>query len=98
MGVGFDAGDPEAREPGGPIFAVTPTAQGWILSFGRHGRSDGGGGPDLSRVRPGHRVWATGDAHAEQRALRLVKAPEPSGRIALTLVVSGERASRCAPP
>lgn len=85
MGVGFDAGDPEAREPGGPIFTVEATPGGWVLGFGRRER----GGPDLSRVKPGQRVWATGDVRAEQRALKLLEGAEPEGRIAVALIVSG---------
>jgi putative protease len=85
MGVGFDAGNPEAREAGGPIFDVEPTPGGWVLGFLKQER----GGPDLSRVTPGQRVWATGDAHAEQRALRLLKQPEPEGRIGLVMRIAG---------
>lgn len=85
MGVGFDAGDPEAREPGGPIFSVEPTAKGWVLGFGRRER----GGPDLSRVKPGQRVWATGDVRAEQRVVKLLEQGEPEGRIGATVIVSG---------
>ena len=84
MGVGFDGGDPEQKEPGGPIYSVEPTATGWVLSFGR--RRPDGGGPDLSRVAPGQRVWATGDPRAEQRAARLADA---EGRVPATMTVSG---------
>ncbi|MCC6620880.1 MAG: U32 family peptidase [Deltaproteobacteria bacterium] len=84
IGVGFDAGDPEARDEGGPVFAVAPEARGWILSFARRDR----GGPDLSRVRPGQRVWATGDPQAERLAER-ASAAAVEGRVPLRLTIVG---------
>jgi U32 family peptidase len=83
MGVVFDAGDPEdAHEPGGPIFAVEPIADGWRLRFGRPG-------PDLDRVRPGQRVWVSSDPAIAREVERGAAADEPEGRIALELVVQG---------
>lgn len=83
MGVVFDLGDPEAAdEPGGPLFDVTPTADGFRLAFGEPG-------PDLQRVPVGARVWVTGDPAAEARAQKLVTGAPPRGRVPAALVVSG---------
>jgi hypothetical protein len=49
-GKGFDTGHPEVEEPGGPLFGVEPTTDGWWLRFGTPG-------PDLSHVEPGHAVY-----------------------------------------
>lgn len=78
LGVVFDAGHPEDRhEPGGPIFAVSQHGAVLRLGFGQPG-------PDLGRVRPGHRVWATSDP--------AIRAPleAPEGRNPLHLVVRGQ--------
>lgn len=84
MGVVFDQGDPEdPDEPGGPLFAVVANGDGWVLRFGQPG-------PDLGRVRPGDRVFATSDpagAAAVQRDLD--PAHEPTGRLPVDLVVRG---------
>jgi collagenase-like PrtC family protease len=83
LGVVFDAGDPEDKhEPGGPIFRVDVLAHGWRFGFGTPG-------PKLARVAPGQRVWASGDPALASEAEAAVAAAEPSGRNALTLVVSG---------
>lgn len=83
MGVVFDAGHPEDQaEPGGPVFRVDRTGRGWRLGFGRPG-------PDLSRVAPGQRVWVTSDPSVVRDTERAVAAAEPSGRVPMTLVVSG---------
>jgi putative protease len=83
MGVVFDAGHPEDKsEPGGPVFAVESTRDGWILRFGQPG-------PDLGRVAPGQRVWVTSDPTIARETERLVEADEPTGRIALVLAVRG---------
>ncbi len=85
MGVVFDQGDPESSdEPGGALFAVEARPGELRLGFGRPG-------PDLSRVRPGDRVFATNDpllAVSAQRDAR-EDAAEPSGRNALDLFVEG---------
>jgi putative protease len=83
MGVVFDQGDPEAKdEPGGPLYAVEPWGAGWRLGFGRHG-------PDLRRVRPGDRVFATSDPAGQAVAAR-EDDQEPEGRNAVDLVVAGQ--------
>lgn len=90
MGVGIDTGHPEAEEPGGTLSAVHPDpgpGGGWWLQFGRS--------PEEFRqmarqIRPGHRVWLSGDQRLASAAQRAVQAPEPSGRIAVQLAVSGE--------
>ncbi|MEO6029592.1 MAG: DUF3656 domain-containing protein, partial [Candidatus Binatia bacterium] len=83
MGVVFDAGHPEdPREPGGPIFAVEPTADGWALRFGQPG-------PDLGHVTTGDRVWITSDPAIGRETERVLAADEPTGRIALELTVHG---------
>ncbi len=83
MGVVFDAFDPEnPDEPGGPIFDVAPEGDGWRLGFGNPG-------PDLARVRPGHRVWVNSDPALEAETRRLLAAPV-TGRIGATLKVEGE--------
>ncbi|MCC6765605.1 MAG: DUF3656 domain-containing protein [Deltaproteobacteria bacterium] len=83
MGVVFDAGHPEdPREPGGPIFAVEPTRDGWMLRFGAPG-------PDLARVAAGDRVWVTSDPAIAREAERVVASDEPAGRVPVALVVEG---------
>lgn len=82
VGVGFDLGRPEESEPGGPVFGVQATPDGWWLRFGRPG-------PDLGAVRPGHRVWLTRDPRLATEAERAAAAPEPEGRLPLALVVNG---------
>jgi putative protease len=79
MGVVFDAGHPEAHEQGGPLFRVERAGRGWRLGFGRPG-------PDLATVAPGQRVWLNGDPALERQAEKL---PQPAGRIAISLEVSG---------
>ncbi|MBL9076129.1 MAG: U32 family peptidase [Planctomycetes bacterium] len=85
MGVVFDQGDPESPdEPGGPVFFVDRADGELRLGFGRPG-------PDLTRVRPGDRVFVTSDpalAAAVQRELRDADA-EPSGRNGLSLRIAG---------
>lgn len=81
-GVGFDTGAPETEEPGGPLFSVESTRDGWWLGFGRPG-------PDLRHVRPGHRVWLTRDPRLVSDTDRLLAAGEPEGRLALRLEVTG---------
>jgi U32 family peptidase len=82
MGCVFDQGRPETEEPGGPIFGVETIGDGLHLLFGNPG-------PDLTRVRPGDRVFVTGDPLAASTVERQQHAPEPSGRHALTLKVHG---------
>ncbi len=86
MGVVFDQGHPEEPEEGGPIFTVRSRGADLLLSFGRPG-------PDLSRVRPGDRVWVTGDPELATRASRSLRL-EPAGRRPVALRVRG----RCGEP
>lgn len=82
-GVVFDAGNPEdTKEPGGPLFFVRDTAEGWELGFGKPG-------PDLSRVAPGMRVWLTSDPRVRRLGEQAADAPVPSGRHPLALHVRG---------
>jgi putative protease len=87
MGVVFDQGQPESKdEPGGAVFFVDQHGGELRLRFGKPG-------PDLRRVRPGDRVWATNDptlAAAVARELR-DEAAEPEGRHAVDLRVEGRR-------
>lgn len=86
MGVVFDAGEPEDKqEPGGPIFRTEKRGRGWVLGFGEPG-------PDLSRVRPGQRVWITQDPTVARAADKVVETA-PDGRIPLVLEVSGRAGS-----
>jgi len=78
LGVVFDGGEPEAEEPGGPVFRVDVAGACVRLGFGRPG-------PDLRRVRPGQRVWITHDPDAT----RLLRAGGRSGRLGLALRVFG---------
>ncbi len=85
MGVVFDAGHPEDKhEPGGPIFRVQPDGDGWVLGFGA-----GDLGPELSRVKPGQRVWITSDPSLGRRTAALLEQGEPEGRLPVALSVSG---------
>lgn len=85
LGIVFDQGNPEdPDEPGGPLFAVDRVEGGYRLSFGQPG-------PDLRRVRVGDRVFATNDPALAVAAEKQVRdeAPEPTGRIAVDVVVAG---------
>jgi putative protease len=86
MGVVFDQGHPEEPEEGGPVFTVRSRGLDMLLSFGRPG-------PDLSRVRPGARVWVTGDPELAARASRSLRL-EPAGRRPVAIRVWG----RCGEP
>jgi putative protease len=83
-GVGFDTGRPQDEEPGGPIFGVEPVRDGWRLKFGRPG-------PDLGRVKPGHRVWLSSDPRLTSEANAAVEdgTRGVSGRIPVVLTVAG---------
>jgi putative protease len=86
MGVVFDAFEPENQnEPGGPLFDVVADperAGGWILGFGVSA------GPDLGRVKVGHRVWVNSDPALEVKTRRLLEQPIV-GRVAVVLTVRG---------
>lgn len=83
-GVGFDTGHPEAEEPGGPLFGVEPTHDGWWLRFGRPG-------PDLARVARGHAVYLSADPRLAADAKAAVEDGQRGvpGRIGVRLVVFG---------
>lgn len=81
VGIGFDTGHPETEEPGGTVWTVTPTADGWWLGFDRANSS-------IARVRVGHRVWLTADPRVDREVARIAEA-EPEGRIPVRLVVGG---------
>lgn len=81
MGVVFDQGHPEEAEEGGPLFAVGRRGPDLLLTFGRPG-------PNLGRIRPGDRVWATGDPELQARVQRSLRR-SPAGRIPTRLEVSG---------
>ncbi len=85
VGVGFDTGHPEREEPGGSVFAVEPTADGWRLTFGRPG-------PDLAQIAPGNRVWLSSDPRLTREADAAVALGDkgPPGRIPVTLRVEGQ--------
>jgi len=80
MGVVFDAGNPEDRdEPGGPLFSVEPTEDGYELAFGDPG-------PDLTKVSVGDRVWITSDPAVAQDVQRTTAGGAPE-RIPLDLTI-----------
>jgi putative protease len=83
MGIVIDGGHPEDKhEPGGPLFRVEATRDGWLLGFGTPG-------PDLRKAAIGHKVWLTSDPRIAQDTDRLLQQGEPEGRIAATLRVDG---------
>ncbi|MBM4344585.1 MAG: U32 family peptidase [Deltaproteobacteria bacterium] len=82
LGVGFDGGHPERDEPGGPLFAVEPTADGWWLTLGR--------GVDLSAVRAGDKVWATADTRSDRETGRVRAGEVAAGRIAVAMTAHGD--------
>ena len=59
-GVVFDAGQPDAPEQGGRLYAVRAEGAERALTFGR-------GSVDFARVRPGDRVWKTSDPELDKR-------------------------------
>jgi putative protease len=85
MGIGFDLGRPEADEPGGSLFGVEATHDGWWLRLGQ-----GAQAVDLRRVQPGDRVWLTQDPILTRETDKLVAATEPEGRVAVDVTVSGQ--------
>lgn len=87
LGVVFDDGRPDLSETGGPIFEVKRLDDGFQLTFGRPG-------PDLSRVRAGQRVWISGDPALVRATERQLDLGPPSGRIPLSLKVSGRLGGR----
>ncbi len=86
MGVVFDAFEPEHQnEPGGPLFEVAADperAGGWVLGFGVSA------GPDLGRVKVGHRVWVNSDPALEVKTRKLLEQPV-MGRVPVALTVTG---------
>lgn len=82
MGVGFDLGRPETAEPGGAIYGVEPTADGYWLRFATS--------QDLTGVHVGHRVWLTQDPQRQRGTERILQAGAPTGRIAVAIAVSGQ--------
>jgi putative protease len=81
MGAAFDTDDAQDKEAGGVIFEVTPSDNGWTIAFRN-------GALQKADIRPGHRVWITGDHRLSRDAEKLVQL-EPTGQIPLTLSVSG---------
>ncbi len=83
-GVGFDTGRPQDEEPGGPLFGVEATANGWWLRFGRPG-------PALASVRPGHQVYLSSDPRLTKEAKAAVEEGLRGvpGRIPVRLTLSG---------
>jgi putative protease len=81
MGIGFDGGRPHQDEPGGPVWEVEEAEGMWGLRFAR--------GFPLPTVRPGDRVWVTGDPQRQREAERAVQGPAPGGRWAVDLRVAG---------
>lgn len=59
-GVVFDGGHPDQKEEGGRVYTVRTAGLNMVLSFGRDA-------VDLSRIRPGDRVWKTSDPELEKR-------------------------------
>lgn len=82
LGVGFDGGHPERDEPGGPLFGVAPTPDGWWLTLGR--------ALDLASVRAGDKVWVTADPKLDRETARTLAGPPASGRIAVALTVNAQ--------
>ena len=59
-GLVFDAGQPDASEQGGRLYALRAAGAETALTFGR-------GSVDFARVRPGDRVWKTSDPELDKR-------------------------------
>ncbi|MSR75042.1 MAG: U32 family peptidase [Planctomycetes bacterium] len=82
-GIVFEDGHPEdALEPGGPVFSVREYHEGWDLRFGQPG-------PDLRLVKPGQRVWATGDSESTSLTQSAGREPPRLGGHRIDLRVSG---------
>ncbi len=82
MGVGFDTGNPDKKEPGGPLYGVEKTEDGWRFTFGRQG-------PNMKAIREGDRVWLTSSPAVSRAAEKLADGPAPDGRWALNLKLTG---------
>lgn len=82
MGIGFDLGRPEEEEPGGPVWEVEGTRDGWWLRFARENTA-------IAQVRPGALAWLSSDPRVERDAERLVAAGEPEGRLPVRIVAAG---------
>ncbi len=59
-GIVFDAGTPEKGEQGGRVYDLQPRGEETLLRFGRDDLQ-------LSRVRPGQRLWKTNDPELDRR-------------------------------
>lgn len=86
MGIGFDTGNPDKKEPGGPLYGVEQIDNGWRFTFGRQG-------PNMKTIREGDRVWLTSAPAISRHAEKLASGPEPDGRWALNLRLAGELGS-----
>lgn len=87
MGCGFDRGEPERDEPGGPIFRVDERDGEVLLGFGTPG-------PDLHKVRVGDRVWITNDPQLAVAADKAAADSAPPGRNPVQLTVRGSDGER----
>jgi putative protease len=86
-GIVFDAGTPDQEEEGGRVYQVTPVDPRFpagvvALQFGREDL-------DLSRVRPGDRVWKTSDPDLDRRVRQSFAGDNPRYRRPLRLEVHG---------
>ena len=72
-GLVFDAGQPDAPEQGGRLYALRAAGAETVLTFGR-------GSVDFSRVRPGDRVWKTSDPELDKRLRATFAGPLPGFR------------------
>ena len=82
-GIVFEDGHPENElEPGGPVYSVRTFHEGWDLRFGTPG-------PDLEKIQPRQRVWATGDSESTSLTQSAGREPERQGGHIIHLEVSG---------
>jgi putative protease len=86
-GIVFDAADwrsPEEREEGGRIYQVLPAAGNVELAFAN-------GAVNISRIRPGDRVWRTHDPETDKSARPYTAASAPVSRQKVNVrVAAGE--------
>lgn len=88
MGVLFMPQDTHGAEAltGGPIFDASRSEHRFTLRFGRPG-------PDLSKVRPGDRIFVTGSPHLSAAVSKALKG-NIAGRLPLDIKVTGKNGEK----
>ncbi len=85
-GIVFDAGTPEKGEQGGRVYDLQPRGEETLLRFGRDDLQ-------LSRVRPGQRLWKTNDPELDRRVRQTFEGEKIRFQRPVSLEVHGHAGS-----